>query len=99
MASGLNQEVVNDTAKLMMHRLIARALARDPSIVDRARTSQARISERFPDRDFVQQWNELLQLPLAELRLRLTSRDPEMCRLRVSSPFFVGGVDFTDERL
>lgn len=35
MAVELNQEVVNDAAKLMMHRLVARALARDPSLVDR----------------------------------------------------------------
>ena len=27
----LNREDINDTAKLIMHRLIARSLARDPS--------------------------------------------------------------------
>jgi hypothetical protein len=99
MAVELNQEVVNDAAKLMMHRLVARALARDPSLVDRARVFQARISERFRGHDFVHQWDALLRLPLPQLRLRLTSRDPEMRRLRVSSPFVVGGVDFTDEGL
>ena len=53
MASGaLDQEAVNDTAKLMMHRLIARRLASDPSLVERARVSQRReISERFSESD------------------------------------------------
>ncbi|MEI8152321.1 MAG: hypothetical protein WCG92_12060 [Hyphomicrobiales bacterium] len=34
-----NQEVVNDTTKLIMHRLIARRIGRDPSIVQRAKAS------------------------------------------------------------
>jgi len=32
----VNQEMVNDAAKLMMHRLVSRKVARDPSVVERA---------------------------------------------------------------
>jgi hypothetical protein len=47
MHAPLNQETVNDTAKLIMHRLIARLLARDPLLVDRAKVSLRKISDRF----------------------------------------------------
>jgi hypothetical protein len=33
----VNQETVNDIAKLMMHRLISREIGRDPSLVERAK--------------------------------------------------------------
>jgi hypothetical protein len=93
----INKERVNDTAKLIMHRLIARELGRDPSLLDRARISQAKMAERFSDRPFVREWDELLSTPAAELRARLTSRDSDMVRLRSSSPFVLAeGVDFTD---
>ena len=96
----LNREDINDTAKLIMHRLIARSLARDPSLVDRARASLAKISARFPDRSFVEDWNELLHLPAEQIRVLLTRRNPEMKRLRLSSPFVIAeGIDFTDQAL
>ncbi len=95
-----NQEIVNDTAKLMMHRLVARYLAHDPSLINRARISHRRNSARFPDRTFVREWDELLALPPDRLRGKLTSRHPDMRRLRLSSPFVVAeGVDFTDPLL
>jgi hypothetical protein len=98
MGTPLNQEEVNDTAKLMMHRLIARSIARDPSLIDRARASLAEMASRFPDRTFVQDWDELLRLPVSELRLLLASRSQKMKRLRLSSPFVTAeGVDFTEQ--
>jgi hypothetical protein len=100
MYAPLNQETVNDIAKLIMHRLIARWLARDPLLVDRAKASLAKISVRFPDRSFVADWEELLRLPTNELRARLTSRDQHMKCLRLSSPFVTAeGVDFADQTL
>ena len=72
-ASSLNQETVNDTAKLMMHRLIARLLVRDPLLLDRARVSLDQMSVLFPDRSFVVEWEELLRLPPRQLRVLLTS--------------------------
>jgi len=100
MHTPLNQETVNDTAKLIMDRLIARSLARDPTLVDRAKASLAKMSVRFPDRSFVADWEELLRLPTQELRGLLTSRNQNMKRLRLSSPFVTAeGVDFTDQDL
>jgi len=100
MNGSLNQEVVNDTAKLIMHRLIARRLARDPLLAERAKDSHAKISERFPGWAFVGEWNDLLALPTGRLLRLLTSRQSEMNRLRLSSPFVIAeGMDFTDPAL
>jgi len=100
MHTRLNQETVNDTAKLIMHRLISRLLGRDPLLVDRAKISLAKISARFPDRSFVADWENLLRLPTSELRALLTSRGQDMKRLRLSSPFVTAeGVDFRDQTL
>jgi hypothetical protein len=100
MHAPLNQEIVNDTAKLIMHRLIARLLARDPLLVDRAKVSLSKISVHFPDRSFVADWEELLRLPTRELRTLLTSRNQRMKRLRLSSPFVTAdSVDFGDQAL
>lgn len=95
MSARYNQEQVNDVAKLIMHRLAARSLAHDPLLLDRARDSLARMSDRFPDRTFVREWDELLRRPAGELRTLLTRRNREMTRLRVSSPFGItAGIDF-----
>jgi hypothetical protein len=100
MDTPLNQETVNDTAKLIMHRLIARLLAREPMLIDRAKVSLAKISLHFPDRTFVADWDEVLRLPTQELRALLISRDQNMKRLRLSSPFVTAeGVDFGDQTL
>ncbi len=37
----VNQGVVGDTAKLIMHRLIARQLCRDPALVEKAKIAHA----------------------------------------------------------
>jgi hypothetical protein len=48
----------------------------------------------------VQDWNELLDLPVPEIRHRLISRHEDMARLRLSSPFVLAkGIDFEDEAL
>jgi hypothetical protein len=97
MTSLVNQERVNDTAKLMMHRLIARELRRDPSLVERARDFLNRSAEHY---SFVHEWNQILERPVSEIRSLLTNRDETMTRLRLSSPFVVaGGIDFGDEAL
>lgn len=100
MDTPVNQEVVNDTAKLIMHRLIARSLGRDPSLRERARVSLATMASHFPALSFGQEWDKLLRLPTNELRRRLVDRDPEMKRLRLSSPFVIAeGIDFTQPAL
>jgi hypothetical protein len=45
----VNRERINDTAKLIMHRLIAHQLMRDPSLVEHARQSLVRMAVRFPE--------------------------------------------------
>ena len=100
MHTRLNQEIVNDTAKLIMHRLIARLLVHDPSLIDRAKVSLTKISAHFPDQPFVAEWEELLRLPTWKVRALLTSRNQSMKRLRLSSPFMTAeGVDFGEQSL
>jgi hypothetical protein len=95
-----NQEVVNDTAKLIMHRLIARALARDRTLISRAKIALAGMALRFPNRTFIREWKDILGLPLGQVRTLLTRRDQNMKRLRLSSPFVTAdGIDFTNQDL
>jgi hypothetical protein len=91
----LNQERVNDTAKLMMHRLIARAISRDSSLLEKAKVSLERSSQHFEGYSFAREWSELLDQPPSEIRSLLASRSETMTRLRLSSPFILAeGVDF-----
>jgi hypothetical protein len=100
MSGQINRERVNDTAKLMMHRLIARMIGRDPTLVERARISLGRSAEHFRDHSFVREWSDVLDLPVPRVRELLTSRGETMTRLRLSSPFVVtDGIDFEDEAL
>jgi hypothetical protein len=100
MSATFNRETVNDTAKLIMHRLIARTLVRDPSLVGRARVSLEKMADRFPDRSFVAEWDAVLRRPVNEIVAILVGRDQEARRLRLSSPFVLAeGVDFTQEAL
>ncbi|RTL52324.1 MAG: hypothetical protein EKK40_07980 [Bradyrhizobiaceae bacterium] len=100
MSIRINQEYVNDTAKLMIHRLIARAIGRDPSLVEKAKVSLNRSSQRYEGYSFVREWSDVLGLPPSKVRRLLTSRDEEMTRLRLSSPFVLAeGIDFGDAAL
>src|SRR5882672_5355643 len=100
MSATLNRETVNDTAKLIMHRLIARALVRDPSLVGRARASLEKMATRFPDQSFVRDWDALLRRPVNEIVAVLTGCGQEARRMRLSSPFVLAeGIDFKDEVL
>jgi hypothetical protein len=93
----VNQGVVGDTAKLIMHRLIARQIRRDPALVEKTKIAHARQADQFAGWPFVREWDELLSLPPDELTSKLISRDREMVRLRNSSPFHLcEGVDFGD---
>jgi hypothetical protein len=98
MSAPLNQETVNDTAKLIMHRLVARKLVRDPSVLDRAREQLAKMAERYPEQPWASEWSDILRRPVAQIARLLTSRAANAKRLRLSSPFTVGGpIDFKDE--
>lgn len=100
MPNQVDKERVNDTAKLMMHRLIARRLSHDHSLIERAKVSLGRSADHFGNYTFIHDWSELLNLPISEIRYRLTCRDEKMTRLRLSSPFVLAeGIDFEDEAL
>ena len=89
---------MNDTAKLIMHRLAARALLRDPSVLDRVKGQLARMAERYPEQPWIAEWAEILRRPIAQIAAFPTSREERAARLLLSSPFTLGGpVDFKDE--
>src|SRR3984893_412105 len=93
----VNQGVVGDTAKLIMHRLIARQIRRDPALVEKAKIAHAHQADQFAGWPFVREWDELLSLPPVELTSRRSRGDRDMVRLRNSSPFYLcEGVDFGD---
>jgi hypothetical protein len=89
MAIKVNESEVGDTAKLMIHRLIARRIRRDPTLVEKAKAVHARQADQFKDWPFVPEWDALLALPPANLASRLAGLDHEMVRLRNSSPFYL----------
>jgi hypothetical protein len=47
MSTEVNQGMVADTAKLMMHRLIARQIRRDPTLVEKAKIAHAHQAGQF----------------------------------------------------
>lgn len=82
----VNAEVVNDRAKLMIHRLLARRMASEPDLVAQARDvlSSRRVGGASPE--YIDEWKQLLALEPNELRRIITARTDDMYRLRVSSP-------------
>lgn len=80
-------ERINDRLKLLYHRLIARRIRHDPRLIERAK--KVVLSEPFArvDRAYVEEWRQLLDLPVAKIAATLTSRSSRSRRLRLSSPF------------
>lgn len=86
MSRSVNAERVNDRAKLIMHRMIARRLVSDPALLAEARQ---RIRDALAGGGALgsaDEWDRLLQNDLQQIRHLLTRRDETMDRLRVSSP-------------
>lgn len=81
------QERKNDRFKLAHHRLVARALKDDPTLLDEAREVVRRWKSDGRTPSYVDAWAELLSRPVDEVRREITRRTPEAARLRVSSPF------------
>jgi hypothetical protein len=75
MRDKLNDGVVGDTVKMMMHRLIVRKLRHDPSLMQKAKDAHARQADQFVGWSFVKEWKELFALPMEELAVKLISRD------------------------
>ena len=81
----VNRETVNDRAKLILHRLVARRLRSDPSLLHDARVRLQ--SFEGPAPDYVIAWAQVLERPAPEVAKLIGSRSDRMNHLRVSSPF------------
>lgn len=81
----VSEEAVNDRAKLLLHRLVARRLACEPGLIEAARS---RLDPSVGAPDHVCEWDELLRLEPGLIRRALVSRSERMIRLRLSSPFY-----------
>lgn len=83
----MHQEQRNDRVKLAHHRLVARALARNPALLDEARAVVAAWQAEAGHPAYVDDWAALLARPASVVRREITRRSPEATRLRLSSPF------------
>ena len=98
-ARPVNAERVNDRAKLMIHRLVARRIASDPELVDRAREALLRLRATGEPYEHISEWEDLLARQPTDLRRTICARSDKMDRLRASSPFAqVAGVEDPDLR-
>ena len=96
----MNQEHINDRAKLIHHRLVARRLGSNPALAERAREvlegwRRGRLYAAWMD-----EWAAMLRLPVTALRREVTRRSQGATRLRLTSPFAViDGVSIKDPSL
>ena len=85
--TGVNREVVNDRARLIMHRLIARWLVSNPELITKA---LRRLEDLFDDGRHLHcyyEWKDILtSQPIESVRRLIVQRDEKMYRLRISSP-------------
>lgn len=82
-----NAELINDRFKRAHHRLVARAMAHDPTILEKARARIGHPPSEPPEPLWVTWWRELLSRPLDEVRREITRPTQHMTELRISSPF------------
>lgn len=95
-----NAETVNDRAKLLYHRIVARQIATDPDLIDRARQVISEWRSMGHQYDVFDEWDRLLNLDPAQLRRQITERSENMTRLRISSPLGIAsGLFVNDEAL
>ncbi len=94
---GPNKEVVNDRAKLIMHRLAARIMSRNRDIIESAKkVIEAQKAEGLPY-EYLDEWSYLLEGPVEEVRDAIVHRGETMTRLRLSSPLLLTSeLDLTD---
>ena len=93
-ARTINAERVNDRAKRMIHRIVARRMASDAGIIERARAALSRARTSGKHYTYVDEWESLLAREPDELRRLITENSETMNRLRISSPFsLLAGVE------
>lgn len=79
---------VSARAKLIMDRLIAARIARDPSIVERARSQLLNSMENSKKPEWwANEWLAILERSTPEIVAFVRSTDPHARRLSLSSPF------------
>jgi hypothetical protein len=95
-----NAEQINDRAKLLYHRLVARRLRRDPGLVPRVRDVVGKSPFAAAAPLWADEWRRLLSAPLPQLLGVLVERSSRATRLRVNSPFpFVDELKIEKEEL
>ncbi len=72
---------------LFRHRLIARTLRDRPELVQVAQQEIDSLREQSGDHGQFVEWDDILKLPVREIRQLLTSRSERMAQLRIDSPF------------
>jgi hypothetical protein len=76
---------------LAIHRLTARRIRKDPSVLEIARERNEQRGQDFLSDGvtwgYPFEWREILELPAEEVARIITRRGSEMDRLRSSSPF------------
>lgn len=80
-----NAESVNDRAKLLTHRIIARQMTTDPYLIPRARQVISEWRSQGQHYSFLDNWDRLTHSRRPPLRRLITSRSEGMTRLRTSS--------------
>ena len=80
----IRTEHVTDRFKRAHHRLVARAIRRDPTLVEQARTV---VRQRPDEPRWVRDWREVLSLPIEEIHREITRPTERMRWLRIDSPF------------
>ena len=79
---------VAEAKSLALHVLVARRIASEPRLLERARATVGRWLERYGARPpaALEEWRELLQRPWQLVAARATELSEEAARLRQSSP-------------
>lgn len=81
-------DLINEEFKLVAHRIIARLIKLDPSLLEKARKKISTMEENHGEVDFILEWKEILSREsIFDIQKELTSRDDDNYRLRISSPF------------
>jgi len=83
----VNREFINNRFKLACHRLVARELRRDQSLLEDAKEIVRQWSSEPSPAAFVSDWANLLSNPVEDLCREMVKRDEHMTWLRISSPF------------
>jgi hypothetical protein len=95
-----SDHAILDARSLAMHCLIARKIARDPQLLEIARSNlsawkRSRVSAERPR--CLDDWEHVLRRPWPEIAAFITSTSAEAARLRQSSPF-AGVLDPVERR-